>query len=125
MIVAEMVRDGQTDTQMTHVLLHHWWAEVDRLQGIVHKETYSRGELSEMVGNLVLSDLVIHAFDELEEDPHDPELLAELDGIIGTYVGKAEGNSALQSRGEGLRERVHTVGFHNATSVVFIGRKGM
>jgi ubiquinone/menaquinone biosynthesis C-methylase UbiE len=26
-IVAEMYCDGQTDPQMTHVLLHHWWAQ--------------------------------------------------------------------------------------------------
>ena len=25
-IISEMYRDGQSETQLTHVLLHHWWA---------------------------------------------------------------------------------------------------
>ena len=31
LIVVEMFRDGQTEAQQTHVMLHHWWAAVDRI----------------------------------------------------------------------------------------------
>jgi SAM-dependent methyltransferase len=39
LVVNEMYRDGQSETQTTHVLLHHWWAAVNRLRGEVHRET--------------------------------------------------------------------------------------
>ena len=32
LIIHEMYSDGQTETQMTHVGLHHWWAAIDRMQ---------------------------------------------------------------------------------------------
>ncbi len=123
LIVSEMVRDGQSETQMTHVLLHHWWAAVDSSQGIVHNQTYSRAELSALVSTLGLSNMTSREFQETDENPHAAELLAELDGIIDTYIQKADGHPNLQSQGEGLRGRVHTVGFHSASTLALIGIK--
>ncbi len=123
MIVAEMYRDGQTDTQMTHVLLHHWWAAIDQLKGIIHRETYSRAELIEMVQQCGVADLVVHDQNFMDEDPLEAELLAELDGIIDSYIQKAEGYPDLQARGEELRRRVHNTGYHNATRLVIIAQK--
>jgi len=59
LIVAEMYRDGQSETQLTHVMLHHWWAAIDRLRGTVHRETYTRGEVIDLVNDLDLSGLSI------------------------------------------------------------------
>jgi ubiquinone/menaquinone biosynthesis C-methylase UbiE len=41
-LVYEMYRDGQQETQLTHVHLHHWWAAIDTGMGIPHNETYTR-----------------------------------------------------------------------------------
>jgi hypothetical protein len=123
MIVAEMYRDSQADTQMTHVLLHHWWAEIDQLQGISHRETYSRAELIELVKQCGVANLEVHDQNFLDEDPLDAELLSELDEIIDNYIQKAEGHPDLQTRGEELRGRVHKVGYHGATRLVIIAQK--
>lgn len=111
LLVSEMVRDGQTETQMTHVLLHHWWAAVDTVSGIVHRETYQRRELVEMANSLGL------------ENPKDPAILAELNPIFERYIQRAEGHPDLQKRGEELRQRVAEIGFHSATTLMLIGRK--
>jgi ubiquinone/menaquinone biosynthesis C-methylase UbiE len=60
LILAEMYRDGQTETQMTHVHLHHWWAAVDRAGGIIHRETYLREEIVAMLTDLVLNDMAMY-----------------------------------------------------------------
>ena len=52
LIVSEMYRDDQSEAQMTHVLLHHWWGAVDRMNGIFHNETYLREELVDLVNGL-------------------------------------------------------------------------
>src|SRR4030042_393167 len=47
-IIAEMYQDGQCETQLTHVMLHHWWAAVDTAEGIIHHETFTRQQVVEL-----------------------------------------------------------------------------
>jgi ubiquinone/menaquinone biosynthesis C-methylase UbiE len=123
LIVSEMYRDNQTETQLTHVLLHHWWAAVDRTQGICHNETFRREEIVEMVTGLGLSEMRLYDIFEPAEDPHDPEILAELNPVIERYIQRADGHPDLQERGKDLRQRLEKVGFDGATTLLMTGRK--
>jgi len=122
LVVNEMYRDGQSETQMTHVLLHHWWAAVGTLRGEVHRETYRRAEIVQIVEGLGLADLRLVDLADPDEDPHDPETTAELEAAIDRYVALADGVPALQQRGEDLRIRLREVGVRNATQLVVVGR---
>ena len=122
LVVNEMVRDGQSDEQLTHVLLHHWWAAVGRARGEVHRETYARAEIIAIVGRLGLSDLRVHDLADPDEDPHDPDTVAELEDAIDRHIGLAAGHPDLQARGQVLRARLREVGVRGATQLVMIGR---
>jgi SAM-dependent methyltransferase len=123
LVVMEMYCDGQSETQMTHVHLHHWWAAVDRANGIVHHETYTRVDLLEMFETLGLADLRIVEISETGDDPKAPEISQQLEPVFERYLQRAEGHPELQQRGEELRRRLEDVGFHSARSIVAIGRK--
>ncbi len=123
LLVAEMIRDGQTETQLTHVYLHHWWAAIDSLSGIVHHETYRREDLVTIVGRLGLEKLTFYDLTGTGEDPKDPALLNQLDPVFKRYIQRAAGHPELQARGAELRERVLTTGFHSATMLVALGVK--
>lgn len=122
LVVAEMVRDSQTAPRMTHVELHHWWGAVDTRRGIVHRETYPRAELVEMVSGLELEQVRLAEVED-DDDPHDPDTLEEIDEVIDRYVAWAAGNIRLQARGDALRQRLHEVGIQGATTLVAVGRK--
>jgi ubiquinone/menaquinone biosynthesis C-methylase UbiE len=125
-IVAEMYCDNQTETQMTHVLLHHWWADVDMAKGIVHNKTYARQQILEIVGKLELTELIINDIGDLSDDSKNIETIQYLIDIIDQYLKRIEGlprESALRERGMELRQRVEEIGFHSATSLLVIGRK--
>ena len=122
-ILSEMYRDRQTETQMTHVLLHHWWAAVDRACGIVHHDTYSREQLAGMFTGLGLENPVVHHLSDTEDDPKQPENLSGLESVIDRYIQRAAGHPDLQGRGEVLRQRMHHIGFHGAASLLAIGQK--
>jgi len=125
-IISEMYRDGQSETQLTHVFLHHWWAEVDTAEGITHYETFTRQQVVEIIEQLGCHHLKYYDIKDLESHPRDPELIRELDGIIDRYVQRAqilEGREELRQRGEALRQRAHEVGIHGATSLLVIGKK--
>jgi len=121
-VVNEMYSDGQSDTQMTHVLLHHWWAAVNTLHGEVHRETYRRAEIVRIVEGLGLSDLRLADLADPDEVPHDPATLADLGGAIERYLALADGYPELQARGETLRARLREVGVRGATQLVVVGR---
>ena len=122
-IVFEMYRDGQAAPQMTHVELHHWWAAVDTRRGIVHHPTSMRSELLNLVAPLGLLDLKVTDVANPEDDPLDPDSIAELDEVIDRYLGWADGDPSLTATGNELRQRLHEVGIRGATSLAIVGRK--
>lgn len=131
-ILSEMYRDGQTEPQLTHVYLHHWWAAIDTANGLRHDETFTRQQVVEIATGLGLRDLALHDYADLEADPLDPEGVAQLEGHIDTYLQRAANipgaagtplAAALRARGEELRQRLRTVGFHSATTLLAIGVK--
>jgi ubiquinone/menaquinone biosynthesis C-methylase UbiE len=125
-IISEMYQDGQSETQLTHVFLHHWLAAVDTAEGITHFETFTRQQVIEIIEKLGCHHLKYFDQRDLESDPKDPELIRELDDIIDRYIQRArdfEGAKELRQRGEELRQRVHDLGFHGATSLLVIGEK--
>jgi ubiquinone/menaquinone biosynthesis C-methylase UbiE len=125
-IISEMYRDGQSETQLTHVNLHHWWAAVDTAEGITHYPTFTRQEIMDVANNLSLQHRTFWDDQDLESNPKDPEMIRELDGIIDRYIQRSQGlngGAELCQRGEELRKRVHEVGFQGACSLFMIGKK--
>lgn len=123
LILAEMYRDGQSETQMTHVHLHHWWAAIDRAGGVVHHETLPRGEIVALMDELGWEKVAIYDLSDTSQDARDAEALTALDAIIDRYIQRAEGHVELQAQGEALRERVHAIGFHGAATLLAVGEK--
>lgn len=123
LLLSEMYCDEQTETQMTHVLLHHWWAAVDRVNGVVHRETYSRNEILELISSPGLNNKHLYDLCELDSNPKDPAILTELEPVFERYLERAEGHPDLQERGQQLRKRVEQIGFHSATTLLVIGQK--
>jgi SAM-dependent methyltransferase len=123
LIVAEMYRDGQAPTQLTHVELHHWTAEINRASGAYHRNTYARAELTRMMDALRLDQVRVFDQSDLSDDPQDPATIAAHEPIIARYLGLAAGQPELERRGEAIRDRLHAVGIHGATELVYVGAK--
>jgi len=123
LLVSEMYCDNQTEAQMTHVLLHHWWAAVDTVNDIVHRETYTRQQLLDLLAPLQLNDLATFDLNDLSDDPKDKEFLAQLDLVFESYNQRAKAHPDLLTRGEELKSRAKEVGFHSATTLMAIGKK--
>jgi SAM-dependent methyltransferase len=123
-IINEMYQDGaQMVTQKTHVLMHHWFAAVDTLSGIVHRETYNRQQLIDFADKLGLKSQQVFDLVDLSDDPKAPEILTDYVPVIDRYMERAAGHAALQECGETMRQRLQTIGFHNASTLLVIARK--
>lgn len=125
LIISEMFCDGQTEAQMTHVLLHHWWAAIDRAKGIPHNETYTRQQLLDILSGLAMVEISVHYTCDLSTDPKDPETTKYLIEVTDQYLQRLEGllaEDVFRARGMELRQRMEKIGFHSATSLLFIGK---
>jgi ubiquinone/menaquinone biosynthesis C-methylase UbiE len=125
-LVAEMYRDNQTEAQMTHVLMHHWWGMVDTAKGVVHNETYTRQQLLDIVAGMGLQEIAVHDLSDLGDDPKAPETVKYLTDATNQYIQRLEGlpgEADLRARGLELLERLNAVGFHSATSLLVISKK--
>ncbi len=127
-LVAEMYRDDQTEAQMTHVLMHHWWGAVDTARGIFHNETYTRQQLLDTISGLGLQEVTVYDLSDLSDDPKNPETVKYLTDATNQYIQRLEGlpgEADLRARGLELLERLNEVGFHSATSLLVISKKNL
>jgi SAM-dependent methyltransferase len=123
-IINEMYPNGnQAETQMTHTLLHHWFARIDTVNNVYHRETYTREQIIALFGGLGLHDLQYFDFSDLSDDPKSSEVGDELFPIIDRYIERANGHPELQEAGEKIRERIKEIGFHSATTLLLVARK--
>lgn len=123
LVVNEMHRDDQSEPQLTHVHLHHWWAAVGRATGEVHRETYERAAILEIVAGLGLADVRTWDLEDPAEDPHDAATIAELEAAIDRFQERTVDLPDLRARGEELRARLRSIGAAGATQLVVIGRR--
>lgn len=125
-IVCEMYRDVPSEAQMTHVLLHDWWAATGMARGIIHYPTFTRGEIIRKITALPLDDVQVWDWIDDSGDPLDPEGLKEIEAIIDRDIELLKtlpDGEALIRTGEELRARLRRVGVQNAAALVIVGKK--
>lgn len=126
LIIFEMYDDNPTEKQLTHILLHRWWAEVDRRCGTDHFPTGTRESLVRLVENLPLASFELIDFAAPAKEPLSPEVAAFLDKAFVDYLAKSKNlpdGEELQRQGDALRCRLHEVGFAWATELFVVGVK--
>ena len=126
MIVFEAFCDDQTEIQMTSVLMHHWWAEVDRTQGVSHNDTYTREGILDFVRPLGLESVEKFELTEEDQDPRDEEWSKKLQKICQDYMVKIEGqpeHAHLIQKGHDILDRMDEKGFLWPTELCLLGHK--
>jgi len=125
-IINEMYSDVEDEQQYTHVLLHHFWAEIDRLNGVCHNETYKRQEIIDIIkgeyksSNIEYWDLERETFDD-EDSTMNEEMNTQLKGSIDMCLKRIEGIvdfNKYKDRGDVLKKRIENIGFKSAPQLI-------
>jgi SAM-dependent methyltransferase len=125
-IINEMYSDNQSEAQLTHVYMHHWWAEIDRGLGISRGNTFTRQEIVDIAGGLGFTNMEIFDFAWPEDDAKDEENIRAMTEVTNNYIEKAKGLpdiERLRQKGEELKKRLQCVGASGATQLIIIGIK--
>lgn len=124
-ILNEMICDNQSPSQMTYVLMHHWWAKIDMAMGKLHYETFPKKKVLDIVKGMNLTSYEVLEFND-PDDRMDKESLEGISKIIDEYIERAkalENFEALKQEGEEIRKHLFEVGVNGATQVIIIGEK--
>lgn len=124
-IISEIISDGLNEAQENQKLYHHHRSYVDRLNGISHRETFSRSEVIELITkNLSIPDLTFeHLRKPIPES--DPEKLREWINKMESHQKDVKNPKDIELLTEWLnhfKERVFEYGFQPATNLVAIIR---
>jgi len=118
--------DNQTPAQKTHILLHHWWSEVDSRLEMIHNKTYTSQQIEDMVKTLELKEMEVFEYAYSIPDPLDPKMIETYISYFDPYVDRLKDHAdyeALKSKGDELKDRLREVGFSPASSLFILGRK--
>lgn len=126
-LISEMYCDeDQTAAQMTHVLMHHWWAEVDTRLGIVHNPTYTRQEILDLTAQIGLSSYEIYEYTFPVIDPNDEKIIAPYLKALDPYVDRLQGHRdypRLKQACSDLKIRLQEIGLAPASGLFLIGTR--
>ncbi len=126
-VIVEMFRDGeQSDPQLTHIMMHHWLASIDRLFGLHHQETFTRDEIMGLVGKLKLNRLQTYEFYVPVDNPKDVRNCESLKrNLSDTFkrLEQIEGSADLISEGKEIMNRINSVGCATPSRLLITGTK--
>ncbi len=124
-IINEMVADNLTPAQISHKLLHHFAAKVDRKIGRVHDETFNKKDLIDKVTDLA-EEKVIDVWDlDFEDETIDYDSKPYenlLDHLVKIVANKENANDFVKEADE-IKNYIKSNGFKSATQVVMIIKK--
>jgi len=125
-LISEMIRDGLSDTQQSHLLYHHLRSEIDQLLGISHHNTYMRSDMLDLIDSVGLDDLSLYDYTPPGPDPKDPE-------NIDDYIAKMKGwlvdledhpeREYYRNRMAVLAEHIREQGISRPTQIIALGTK--
>ena len=127
LIFNEMRRDNDSEKKMTHTYLHHFWAEIDRLNGITHEETLTKDQIidvfekNEDVDIVEYWELETGAGQEIDETAYE-WLKNTIDASLKRAEGKGDYDRLLEEAA-GLKKRLKDVGFESASQVMVVLKK--
>lgn len=125
-IINEMYRDDQSDAQLSHVLIHHWFAKIDRLEGRHHAKTFTKNEIKTLLEDIELTKLEIIDYTWPVTDVKDENMIKERTKLIDMGLKKLAGKDdlkAFKEEGEKIRAHIQQHGFAPASSLFVLGKK--
>lgn len=126
-LIHEMISNPLTQQQVSHKLIHHFSAEIDRLLGLTHDETYTKEEIEEKL-KLYSSCELEDAWVPIHKEKHHfgseeiEQIIQSLDQMLNR-ISDREQLPYFKQKAESIKSHIKEHGFDLATQYMFILRK--
>ena len=125
-LINEMINEDLTNKQKSHMLLHHFSAKIDRLNGDIHNDTYSRNQIEEiLLENNLFEIEVAYDLQVPTKTENTEEELNYIYNILDRLLQRAkqEYKKDLQTEANTIKTYIEENGYDGCTSYVVILRK--
>ncbi|MBU1092964.1 MAG: class I SAM-dependent methyltransferase [Firmicutes bacterium] len=127
MIIQEMVCEPLTNQQVSHRLVHHFSAEIDRHLGLTHDDTYTKEVIEEKLSQFDSIELIAAWVPEYQNkhefsDEEVTQLISSIDQMIDR-IKDIEKKPYYQDKAELIKQYIKENGFDLATEYMFILKK--
>jgi len=122
-IVNELFSDGLNPAQEVHKNMHHFRSKIDRINGIVHNEAFTRQEVLDWIVKSGLK-VEFHFEHKITADPPTPEEIAERKAKLWTALETVKDcpeYEELAAEIPSIEEDLDRNGFEMATRIVVVG----
>lgn len=122
----EMRKDDLNEHQISHRLIHHFSAKLDREMNMVHNETYDRQEIIDLIAKNSSFQVVDHWDMEVPKSEPSPE---EIEGMIKTVdmllmrVRNDEIIAKYKEEAEEIKSYIKEHGVEACTQLIVIAKK--
>jgi len=126
LIINEMFSNFQTNEQMSHVMIHHWFAKIDSILGNYHNITFQKDEIIDVFNKLNLNDRLHFTYEHHSDNPMDEETYNYFNNLIEVMLEKVKDNDnyeSLKKEGSKIMDWIRKYGFQSATELMVIGTK--
>jgi ubiquinone/menaquinone biosynthesis C-methylase UbiE len=126
LVIVEMYRDHLTEPQQTESIVHHWAAEIDTALGVLHRETYTRDHILQIIQPESWQNPQIFDLAGIDFDPKGEDIMEMMLKTIVRVLEKAKplpNYQEHQTKALILGERVANVGTHISTRLIFMAQK--
>lgn len=126
LLINEMFQDHQTEAQQNHVLYHHLEADIDSVLGILHRHTYKKQEILDLIETLNVTIADTLEYVEPKSDLKNEQELTIVAHACDNHVARTThlpNHEHFKRRGEEFKERLRTYGILRATQLVVICTK--
>ena len=125
-LINEMIRDGLSASQQSHLLYHHLRSEIDQLLGVSHNTTYFRSDLLDLIYSAGLEDLVVTEYQPEEPAPKDPANVDEYITRMTNWLDEIAAHPERENynkRMAVLQEHFRENGISRPTQIIAMGKK--
>ncbi len=127
-IINEMVSDELSPAQISHKLIHHFAAKLDRINNVFHNDTYTKEEISRLIEDSSFEIVKYTDYSFNQEDPKNPELIQYFVDYIErlhNMVREKEYNKNTEyfDELENIKKYIEINGYASATSVFYVLKK--
>lgn len=127
LLIHEMISNPLTKQQMSHKLVHHFSAEIDRLLGLTHGDTFTKEEIEKKLKEYSSCEIE-DAWVPIHKEKHvfSQEEVEQLINSIDQMVNRVKDHEQLpyfKQKAESIKSHIKENGFELATQYMFILRK--
>lgn len=120
----EMISSPLTDAQISHRMIHHFSAEIDRLIGVTHNETYTKAEIEDILSIIKDKKIIaswIPVYDEKIEFSQEQidQIIESVDRMVDR-IKESPSYHDFALKGEQIKEYIRNYGFDLATEYLFV-----